>query len=337
MIGVAFLAPARPAWENSQFNNTMEKIVFLDRSTLVADVRRPNFPHEWVEYPESSPNDLIERLRGATVAITNKVPLRSETLSHLPKLRLIAVAATGVNNIDVAWCREHGIALCNVRDYAVHAVPEHVFMMILALRRNLIAYRQDLQRGLWQRSSQFCLFTHPVRDIHGSLLGIIGHGALGQAVAQVARGFGMKVMFAEHKGATQIRAGFEPFESVLRESDVLTINVPLTNETRNLIGAAELRLMKPDALLINTARGGVVNEMDLTAALENKVIGGAGFDVLTVEPPTAGNPLATLALPNFLLTPHIAWASREAMQTLADRLIDNIEAFVKEAPQNLVS
>lgn len=315
----------------------MEKIVFLDRSTLEAVVRRPNFPHEWAEYPESSPENLIVRLRDATVAITNKAPLRAETLEHLPKLKLIAVAATGVNNVDAPWCRKHGIALCNIRDYAVHSVPEHVFMMILALRRNLIAYRQDLQQGLWQRSSRFCLFTHPVRDIHASLLGIIGHGALGQAVAQVARGFGMKVIFAEHKGATQIRAGFEPFESVLRESDVLTLHVPLTNDTRNLIGAAELRLMKPNALLINTSRGGVVNEMELAVALKNKIIGGAGFDVLTVEPPTAANPLAELALPNFLLTPHIAWSSREAMQILADQLIDNIEAFVKEAPQNLVS
>jgi glycerate dehydrogenase len=314
----------------------MEKIVFLDRSTLEAEVRRPVFSHAWVEYPVTAPGEIVERLRDATIAITNKAPLRAEALARLPSLKLIAEAATGVNNIDMDWCREHGIAVCNIRDYAVHSVAEHVFMMILALRRNLVAYRQDLQQGLWQRSSRFCLFTHPIRDIHGSTLGIVGHGALGQAVAQVARGFGMTVWFAEHQGAARIRPGFEPFERVLRESDVLTVHVPLTDATRDLIDAAELRLMKPDALLINTARGGVVNETALAAALEQNVIGGAGFDVLSVEPPTGGNPLLTLSQSNFLLTPHIAWASREAMQTLADQLIANIEAFVRGAPQNLV-
>lgn len=315
----------------------MEKIVFLDRSTLEAKLRRPDFPHEWIDYPATAPGEIIERLCDATVAITNKVPLRAEALARLPKLKLIAVAATGVNNIDVSWCKQHGIAVCNIRDYAVHAVSEHVFMMILALRRNLLAYRQDLQQGLWQRSGQFCLFTHPIRDIHGSTLGIVGHGALGQAVAQVARGFGMEVLFAEHKNASQIRPGLVAFENVLRESDVLTVHVPLTDATRNLIGATELRLMKPEALLINTARGGVVDEAALAAALTDQTIAGAGFDVLTNEPPTAGNPLLAQDLPNFLLTPHVAWASREAMQILADQLIGNIETFIRGTPRNLVA
>ena len=314
----------------------MEKIVFLDRATLEAKLRRPEFPHAWLEYPLTAPGEIIERLHDATIAITNKTPLRAETLAHLPRLRLIAEAATGVNNIDVGWCREHGIAVCNIRDYAVHAVAEHVFMMILALRRNLLAYHQDLQQGLWQRSSQFCLFTHPIRDIHGSTLGIVGQGALGQAVAQVARGFGMNVLFAGRKGATQFRPELVAFETVLRESDVLTVHVPLTDDTRNLIGAPELNLMKPEALLINTARGGVVDEAALVAALTDRTIAGAGFDVLTNEPPSDGNALLALDLPNFLLTPHVAWASREAMQILADQLIGNIEAFVAGAPRNLV-
>jgi len=315
----------------------MEKIVFLDRSTLEADMRRPDFPHEWAEYPVTAPAEIVERLHDASIAITNKVPLCAETLVRLPKLRLIAEAATGVNNIDVDWCREHGVAVCNIRDYAVHAVPEHVFMMILALRRNLLAYRQDLQRGLWQRSSQFCLFTHPIRDIYGSTLGIIGHGALGQALAQVARGFGIAVLFAERKGARQVRPGYASFETVLRESDVLSVHVPLTDDTRNLIGAAELRLMKPEALLINTARGGVVDEAALVDALESHTIAGAGFDVLSSEPPSVGNPLLALDLPNFLITPHVAWASREAMQILADQLIGNIEAFMRGEARNLVA
>lgn len=314
----------------------MEKIVFLDRATLEANIRRPDFPHQWQEHAATAPDEVVERLADATVAIVNKVALRAETLAQLPHLRLIAEAATGVNNIDVDWCREHGVAVCNIRNYAVHAVPEHVFMLILALRRNLLAYRTDLQRGLWQRSDQFCLFTHPVHDIHGSTLGIVGHGVLGEAVAAMARAFGMAVLFAEHKGAATIRPGFVPFEQVLAQSDVLTLHVPLTDATRNLIGAAELRRMKSSALLINAARGGVVDEVALVDALRAGRIAGAGCDVLSVEPPRGGNPLLELDLPNLILTPHVAWASREAMQILADQLVGNIEAFVRGEPQNRV-
>lgn len=315
----------------------MEQIVFLDRSTLEADVRRPGFPHCWQEYPVTPPEHTVERLKGATIAITNKVQLRAETLAQLPQLKLIAEAATGVNNIDVGWCRDHGIAVANIRNYAVHAVPEHVFMMILALRRNLLAYRGALRQGLWQQSDQFCLFTHPIHDIHGSTLGVIGHGVLGQAVAGMARAFSMRVSFAERKGARGTRSGFMPFEQVLAESDVITLHVPLTDETRNLIGAAELALMKPSVLLINAARGGVVDETALAEALQQGRIAGAGLDVLSLEPPRAGNPLLELDLPNLIVTPHIAWASREAMQILADQLIDNIEAFVAGVPRNLVT
>ena len=315
----------------------MEHIVFLDRSTLEADIRPPAFPHQWEEYANTAPDEIVGRLKHATIAITNKVTLRAEILAQLPHLRLIAAAATGVNNIDVDGCREHGIAVANIRNYAVHAVPEHVFMMILALRRNLPAYRSDLNRGLWQQSDQFCLFTHPVHDIHGSTLGIIGHGALGRAVAEMAQAFGMTVMFAEHQGATAIRPGFASFEQVLAESDVVTLHVPLTEATRNLIGADQLRRMKPSALLINAARGGVVDEAALAEALREGRIGGAGCDVLSAEPPRAGNPLLELDLPNLILTPHIAWASCEAMQILADQLIDNIEAFVRGTAQNRVA
>lgn len=315
----------------------MEHIVFLDRSTLEASLHRPAFPHQWEEYATTAPDEVVERLADATIAITNKVPLQAETLAQLPRLKLIAEAATGVNNIDVEWCREHGVAVANIRNYAVHAVPEHVFMMILALRRNLLAYRGDLKKGLWEKSDQFCLFTHPIRDIHGSTLGIIGSGALGQAVAEVAQAFGMKVVFAEHKDATLTRPGFLPFQQVLAESDIVTLHLPLTEATRNLIGADELRRMKQSSLLINAARGGVVDEVALVAALREGRIAGAGCDVLSVEPPRAGNPLLDLDLPNLILTPHVAWASREAMQILADQLIANIEAFVRGTPQNLVA
>jgi glycerate dehydrogenase len=226
--------------------------------------------------------------------------------------------------------------VCNIRNYAVHTVPEHSFALILALRRSLLAYRQDVARGLWQRSEQFCLSGHPVRDLHGSTIGIFGEGAIGQGVAQLARGFGMRVLFADHAPPKADGVQFTPLDTVLAESDVITLHLPLTAETRNLIGARELACMKPEALLINTARGGLVDERALAEALRSGAIGGAGFDVLSVEPPRAGNPLLELDLPNLIVTPHVAWSSREAMQALADQLIDNVEAFVQGAPRNVV-
>jgi len=191
--------------------------------------------------------------------------------------------------------------------------------------------------GAWQRAKQFCLLNHSILDLHASTLGIIGYGALGQAVAKLAAAFGMRVLVGEHKGARTIREGRKSFTQLLVESDIVTLHCPLTDETRNLIGAAEFELMRSGALLINTARGGLVNEGALVQALKDKKIGGAGFDVLTQEPPREGNPLLELELPNFILTPHVAWASREAMQALADQVIENIEAFVRGEPCNLVT
>ena len=315
----------------------MERIVFLDSASIIADIRRPNFPHQWEEYPATSAEQTVARLKDATIAITNKVVLSRETLERLPMLKMVAVAATGINNVDIACCRERGIVVSNIRNYSVHTVPEHVFMLMLALRRNLLAFRADILNGAWQKSEQFCLFTHPVRDLHGSTLGIIGHGAIGTAVEQIALAFGMKVLFAEHKGAASVRTGYTAFDTVLRESDVITLHLPLNEQTRHLIGAAEFSVMKPGALLINTARGGLVDETALLEALRSARIGGAGFDVLDKEPPTEGHPLLELDLPNFIMTPHIAWSGRAAMQTLADQLIDNIEAFVAGEPQNRVA
>lgn len=307
----------------------MEKIVFLDRSTLKVDIRRPAFEHEWIEHAETQPGEVVLRLGGATIAITNKVRLGRNELSRLPDLKLIAVAATGVDIIDLEYCKERGITVSNVRNYARRSVPEHVMMLILALRRSLIAYREDIARGAWQRATQFCLLDHEIHDLYGSTLGIIGYGALGQAVEKLARGLGMRVLISEHKDAPEVRAGRMSFEDILRESDQISLHCPLTEATRNMIGAVELGKMKRHALLINTARGGLVDEAALAEALRKGLIAGAGFDVLTAEPPRdADNPLLDLNLPNFILTPHVAWASREAMQTLADQLIDNIEKAV---------
>jgi glycerate dehydrogenase len=314
-----------------------QHIVFLDRSTLEASVRRPRFGHTWQEYPVSNGGEVVERLRDATVAITNKVPLRAETLERLPALRMIAVAATGYDVIDVAYCRAHGIAVANIRNYALHTVPEHTFTLITALRRNLLAYRQDVERGRWQQVDQFCFFDHPIRDLNGATIGILGEGVLGQGTAKIARAFGMQVLFADHAPPKAPGVEFTPFDEVLARSDVISLHLPLSAETRNLIGIEQLRKMKRTAILINTARGGLVDEQALVQALREGLIAGAGFDVLTSEPPREGNPLLDLRLPNFILTPHVAWASIGAMQLLADQLIDNIEAFVAGRPQNLVT
>lgn len=314
----------------------MHHIVFLERGSLEANVRRPAFAHGWAEHGKVSESEAVRCLADATIAIVNKTPLRADMLAQLPKLRLIAVAATGTDNIDIAECRRRGIVVSNIRNYALHTVPEHAFALILALRRNLLAYRADVERGLWQQAEQFCLFGHPIGDLHGSTIGVVGEGVLGQGVARLARGFGMRVLFADHAPPKALDVEFTPFETVLAEADVISLHTPLTPQTRNLIGAAELARMKPTALLINTARGGLVDEQALADALKRGVIAGAGFDVLTVEPPREGNPLLDLRLPNFILTPHVAWSSREAMQALADQLIDNVEAFVRGEPRNVV-
>ena len=316
------------------------RIVFLDRDTIAPQVkvRHPGFKHTWAEYPQTAAGELAERLEGASIVITNKVALRGPVLATLPTLKLIAVAATGTDVVDVGWCRDHGVAVSNIRGYAINTVPEHTFALIFALRRNLIAYREAVRRGRWQESGQFCFFDYPIRDLAGSRLGIIGEGVLGQQVADIGRALGMRIMFAAHKGRSGLGPLYTPWEEVLETSDVITLHSPLMPATRNMIAMPEFRAMKRRPLLINTARGGLVDEAALATALREGLIAGAGFDVLTAEPPADGNPLlGLLDLHNFILTPHVAWASDEAMQTLADQLIDNIENFVRGEPSNVVA
>lgn len=313
-----------------------EYIVFLDRATLIAELPIPAFEHTWVEHPASTADEVADKLWRASIAITNKVPITAAVLDSCPKLRLVAVAATGVNNVDLAACRARGVAVTNIRDYAVHTVSEHVFMLLLALRRNLLAWRRSLANGAWQRARQFCLFDHEMHDLHGSTLGLVGHGSVGRGVAELARAFGMRVLLAEHKGATTVRPGYTPFDQVLSEADHISLHVPLTTATQLLIGPRELGLMKRGAVLINCARGGVVDEAALLDALRTRRIAGAATDVLTQEPPVDGNPLLAPDLPNLIVTPHVAWAGREAMQGLGEQLIRVIEAFVAGCPHNLV-
>jgi glycerate dehydrogenase len=316
--------------------STPHRIVFLDRDSLIADVRAPAFAHSWQEYGATAAVDAAERLRDTTIAITNKVPLRAADLARLPALKMIAVAATGTDIVDLQACRERGIVVSNIRNYAGASLPEHVFALILALRRNLLAYRADVEAGRWQQSSRFCLLDHPINDLAGSRLGLIGYGALGQAVARLARAFGMDVCVHTRTPVDQQGTANVTLDELLATSDVLSLHLPLNDRTRHMIGAAQLARMKPSALLINTARGGLVDEVALAAALRSGTIAGAGFDVLSGEPPAAGNVLLDLHQPNFILTPHVAWASMQAMQVLADQLIDNIEAFAAGRPRNVM-
>ena len=315
----------------------MEKVVFLDRASLNASVRRPSFEHSWEEFDQTSgESQTLDRLRGATVALTNKVPIRKNVLDELPDLKLIAVAATGYDVIDIDCCRDKGISVANIRNYAVNTVPEHTFSLILALRRNLIAYRNDVLNGRWQKHDQFCFFDYPIRDLRNSTIGIFGEGVLGQGTARIAKGFGMNVLFADHAPPKSQGVKFTDPDKVLSESDVISLHCPLTENSRGFIGLEQFKKMKDTAILINTARGGLVNEKDLAQALKEGLIGGAGFDVLTNEPPKDGNLLLDLNLPNFILTPHVAWASNEAQQFLADQLIDNVDLFTSGSPQHLV-
>jgi glycerate dehydrogenase len=315
----------------------MQKIVFLDRDSLIAKVRSPGFAHEWSEHPATAPDEVVERLRGATVAITNKVPLRADAIAQLPGLKMVAVAATGTDNVDLAACRERGIVVANIRDYSLVSVPEHCFALILALRRNLRAYSADVEAGRWQESSRFCLLDHPIADLGGSRLGIVGYGALGRKVAAIGRAFGMQICVAARSTVPDADVTQLPLDELLATSDVVSLHLPLTEQTRHMIGARELASMKKSAILVNTARGGLVDEAALADALTRGVIAGAGFDVLSKEPPVPDNPLLQLRLPNFILTPHVAWASGGAMQTLADMLVDNIEAWEAGKPKNVVA
>ena len=316
------------------------KIVFLDRDTISPDttLRAPGFAHEWVQYDRTRADEAASRIADADIVIVNKVRLPAEVLAQAPRLRLIAVAATGTDNIDLAACRERGIVVSNVRNYAVHTVPEHTFALIFALRRSICAYRDAVQAGRWQQAAQFCFFDHPIRDLAGSTLGVIGDGVLGQAVAAIGRALGMQVLFSAHKGRSGQGRLYTPFEQVLRQADVLTLHCPLNAHTRHMIGAAEFAQMVRRPLLINTGRGGLVDEAAVGPALQAGQISGAAFDVTSVEPPPPDHPfMALLQRPDFILTPHVAWASAEAIQALADQLIDNIEAFERGTPVNAVS
>ncbi|EEF15760.1 glycerate dehydrogenase [Actinobacillus minor 202] len=311
----------------------MLTIVFLDRTGIPAthEIPRPNFAHQWIEYDRTSADQTYERAKEADIIITSKVLLTRELLAKLPKLKLIAITATGTNNVDMAAAQELGIVVKNVTGYSSVTVPEHVMGMIYSLKHSLMSYHRDqIMMDRWATCGQFCYVDYPVTDIRGSTLAIFGKGNTGSEVARLAQAVGMRVIFAEHKNAQAIREGYVPFEEAFKQADIVSLHCPLTEQTQHLINAETLALMKPTAYLINTGRGPLVDEKALLEALENRQIAGAALDVLAKEPPELNDPLMLAAkrLPNLLITPHVAWASDSAVTTLVNKVTENMETFV---------
>lgn len=309
------------------------KIVFLDSTAVPPHlpIPRPDFAHEWIEYEYTAPEQTVERMKDADIAVTSKVIFSREVMQQLPKLKLIAVTATGTNNIDLIAAKDLGIAVKNVTGYSSVTVPEHVIGFIFAFKHSLMGWHKDQLEGRWGQSKQFCYFDYPITDVRNSTLGIIGKGCIGSEVGRLATALGMKVLYAEHRHATACREGYTPFEEVLKQADVVTLHCPLTETTTNLINQETLSLFKPGAFLINTGRGPLVDETALLEALQGGRLGGAALDVLVKEPPVADHPLIVAAktMPNLIITPHIAWASDSAVTTLVNKVRSNIEEFVK--------
>lgn len=318
---------------------TPKHIVFVDRETLPDEivVRPPAFAHTMESYQRSAPEDLVQRCKDAHIVVTNKVRFPAEVLAQLPKLEMIAVSATGTDIIDLKTSASRNIVVSNIRGYAVSTVPEHTLGMMLSLCRSLRPYHQSITQGRWAEADQFCYFDYPIFELRGKVLGIIGDGALGKSVGKLGEAFGMEVRYSTYKGVAGMGPLYTPFERILSESDVITMHCPLLDSTRNLLSHAEFDQMTKKPLIINTARGGLVDERALVDALKAGKIRGAGFDVVTTEPIPADHPfLEIMDRPNFILTPHVAWASTEGIQTLADQLIDNIDAFAAGTPRNVV-
>ncbi len=314
----------------------MKRIVFLDKGTLLRQQLDFDFPYELTNH-EVCPADVSQAINGHEIVITNKVKINREHMLANPQLKLIAVSATGYNIIDIEAARELGVTVCNVSGYSTVSVAEHTFMLMIALMHRLPLYQQRVADGQWQRSPHFYIAGEPIFDLAGKTLGIIGKGEIGQALAQKALAFDMNVIFSEHKNALTCREGYVPFEHAISQADVLSVLCPLTADTLNLIDQTEIGLMKDGAIIINTSRGGLVNEAALAVALKSGKLGGAGVDVATVEPPAGDHPLLDQNLGNFILTPHTAWASEESIDRLVKQLQNNINAFVEGNPVNVVS
>ena len=315
------------------------RAVFLDKSSLDKDdldfSRLLATSENWELFDSTSRDEIEERTKNAEVIVSNKVVLDEAVIKHAAKLKLICVAATGTNNVDLEFAKTKGIKVCNVRAYGTSSVVQHVFTLLLMLMRNIPQYQAAVKNGDWYKSREFCLLDYPIEELTGKTMGIVGYGELGKAVAKMAEAFGMKVLLASRHNKDE-QTGILSLNDLLAEVDVLSLHCPLTEQTRSLIGNKELDKMKSSAYLVNMARGGIVDEIALKHALTEGQIAGAAIDVLLEEPPQKSSPLLQLDLPNLIITPHIAWASRSARQNLLNQVAENISSFYSGAAQNLV-
>ncbi|MCB1864537.1 MAG: D-2-hydroxyacid dehydrogenase [Chromatiales bacterium] len=314
--------------------------VFLDLGSVDAgDLElsrlRAAYPR-WTLHASTFASETAARIAGARIVVTNKVVLDRAAIKAAPLLRLIAVTATGTNNIDLAAAAERGIAVVNLRAYATPAVVQHVLAVMLAFATRWQDYDRDVRAGAWSAATHFCMLDHPIGELAGRTLGIVGFGELGRGVARIAEAFGMQVLVAARPGSADLPPGRVSLDELLRESHYVSLHCPLTAQTQGLIGAAAFARMRRDAVLINTARGAIVDAAALAVALRAGTIAGAAIDVLEREPPPADHPLLAPDIPNLILTPHTAWASREARQRAIDGTAANLRAFLAGTPENLV-
>ena len=287
-------------------------------------------------FARTTPDQVTERLKGATVAITNKIVIDAQAMAASPDLKLILISATGTNNVDLAAARSHGITVCNCQGYGTPSVAQHTIMLLLNLATRLADYQKAVGEGRWQQASQFCLLDYPIVELEGKTLGLLGHGELGSAVGRLAEAFGMRVLLGQIPGRPA-RPDRLPLEQLLPHVDALTLHCPLNEHTRHFIGARELALLKPGAFVVNTARGGLIDEQALAEALRSGHLGGAATDVLSVEPPTQGNPLLAGDIPRLIVTPHNAWGSREARQRIVGQMSENAQGFFSGTARRVVS
>ncbi len=314
------------------------QIVFLDSDTIPEPLPHPEWVSKWTNRPatEPDPEQVIEALSNADICITNKVKLTAQILQKLTKLKFVCVAATGYDCVDLQACREHGVVVSNVPGYSRQSVAEGVIGFIFSLRRAL-SYYQTTARRAWSESPHFCVHGTPLLNVRGATLGIFGRGAIGNEVATLAQALGMNVLFGEHRNRHDIRPGYVRFETLLAQSDIITLHCPLTEATRGMIGHAEIARMKPGAMLINTARGPLINEQAVLDALESGHLGGAALDVLSVEPPVNAPALLDLHHPNLIITPHITWANEDGVNRLMQGIVANLNAYHQGQPINVVS
>ena len=315
------------------------KAVFLDWATmgpgLDTSQLRELLP-ELEVFEVTEDHEVAPRIREAQFVLTNKVRLTEDLLGACPELRFVGLTATGTDNVDLEVAERHGVAVCNIRAYCTQSVVEHVFGCLLNLTHSFGKYAAAVRAGEWQESDDFCLLNFPIRELSAMTLGIVGYGALGKGVATAGAAFGMDIIVSVRPGTNEISDGRVSFEELLTLSDVISLHCPLNDDTRGLFGADEFLKMKNDAILINTARGGLIDSAALAEALRYGQIAAAAIDVLPKEPPVHGDPLLDYEGDNLILTPHIAWATNEARQAAIDELSANVEAFIEGRKRNRV-